>query len=251
VSAQLPVYRNIQFERRGDSLMLRLHTDGGALKWGAAVGSIHWQLGDAFRHVARDESVRVVILTGTGDAFCSEMNLAELPPSPDVSEWTRLVDEGRKLMLGLLDIEVPVIAAVNGPAHIHSQLPLLADIVLATTNAEFADLAHFVHGVVPGDGVHIVWPMLLGVNRARYFLMTGQRLTAQQACDLGVVAEVLPLDKLLSRAWDLAADLERKPPAALRNTRAALTHHIKKRMLEELDHGLALESVAALAYRRG
>jgi enoyl-CoA hydratase/carnithine racemase len=77
--------------------------------------------------------------------------------------------------------------------------------------------------------------------------MTGQRLTAQQACDLGVVAEVLPPDKLLARAWELAADLERKPPAALRNTRAALTHHIKKRLLEELDHGLVLEAVAALA----
>ena len=251
MSAQAPAYRNIHFERRGGSLMLRLHTDGGALKWGATVGSIHWQLGDAFRHLAQDDSIRVIILTGTGESFCSEMNLAELPASPGVSEWTRLVDEGRKLMMGLLDIEVPVIAAVNGPAHIHSQLPLLADIVLAATNAELADLAHFIHGVVPGDGVHVVWPMLLGVNRARYFLMTGQRLTAQQACDLGVVAEVLPPDKLLARAWELAADLERKPPAALRNTRAALTHHIKKRLLEELDHGLALEAVAVLASRPG
>jgi enoyl-CoA hydratase/carnithine racemase len=242
-------YRNIHFERRGGCLMLRLHTDGGALKWGATAGSIHGQLGEAFRQIARDESVRVLILTGTGESFCSEMNLAELPTSAGVNDWIRLAREGYDLMMKFLDIEVPVIAAVNGPAYIHSQLPLLADIVLASATAEFADLAHFVHGVVPGDGVHVVWPMLLGINRARHFLMTGQRLTAQRACDLGVVAEVLPAEKLLDRAWDLAADLERKPAAALRNTRLALTHPIKKRLLEELDHGLALESVAALSHR--
>jgi enoyl-CoA hydratase/carnithine racemase len=226
-----------------------LHTDGGALKWGAAAGSIHGQLGEAFQRVAQDDSIRVVILTGTGESFCSEMNMAELPASPGVSDWIRLAREGYDLMMKFLDIEVPVIAAVNGPAYIHSQLPLLADIVLASATAEFADLAHFVHGVVPGDGVHVVWPMLLGINRARHFLMTGQRLTAQRACDLGVVAEVLASERLLDRAWELAADLERKPPATLRNTRLALTHPIKKRLLEELDHGLALESVAALSKR--
>jgi enoyl-CoA hydratase/carnithine racemase len=242
-------YRNIHFERRGRCLMLRLHTDGGPLKWGATAGSIHGQLGEAFQQVAHDRSVHVVILTGTGETFCSEMNLAELPTSPGISDWIRLAREGYELMMKFLDIEVPVIAAVNGPAYIHSQLPLLADIVLASASAEFADLAHFVHGVVPGDGVHVVWPMLLGVNRARHFLMTGQRLTAQRACDLGVVAEVLPPEKLLDRAWELAAELEGKPTTTLRNTRLALAHPIKKRLLEELDHGLALESVAALSLR--
>jgi enoyl-CoA hydratase/carnithine racemase len=242
-------YRNIRFERRGGCLMMQLHTDGGALKWGANPGSIHGQLGAAFQQISRDDSVRALVFTGTGESFCAEMNFAELPGSPDISDWIRLAREGYDLMMKFLDVEVPVIAAVNGPAFIHSQLPLLADIVLASTTAEFADLAHLVHGVVPGDGVHVVWPMLLGINRARHFLMTGQRLTAQRACELGVVAEVLPLEKLVDRAWELAADLERKPAVALRNTRLALTHPIKKRLLEELDHGLALESVAILSQR--
>jgi enoyl-CoA hydratase/carnithine racemase len=106
--------------------------------------------------------------------------------------------------------------------------------VLASTNAEFADLTHFVYGVVPGDSVQVVWPMLLGINRARYFLMTGQKLSAQDALQLGVVSEILQPDQLLARAWELAADLGRKPVAALRGTRLALTQHLKKRLLEEL-----------------
>lgn len=242
-------YRNIHFERRGGSLLMRLHTDEGPLKWGANEGSIHGQLGHAFYDVAHDATVRAVILTGTGASFCAEMNLNELPASVGVADWSRLMREGRDLLMNLLDIEVPVIGAVNGPAYIHSQLPVLSDIVLASSTAEFADLAHFVHGVVPGDSVQVIWPMLLGINRARYFLMTGQKLSAQDALQLGVVSEILRPEQLLARAWELAADLEKKPAAALRGTRLALTQHLKKRLLEELGHGLALEGLGAIAHR--
>src|SRR5271154_2378447 len=135
-------------ERSAGVLEMTLHTNGAALKWGAMSGSVHEQLGEAFFAVARDADTRVVILTGAGDAFCAEMNLAELPPT-DSHEWSRLMREGRDLVMQFRDIEVPVIAAFNGPAYIHAQLAVLADIVLAAETAEFADLAHFVHGVVP------------------------------------------------------------------------------------------------------
>jgi enoyl-CoA hydratase/carnithine racemase len=100
----------------------------------------------------------------------------------------------------LLEIEVPVISAVNGPAWRHSEIPLLCDIVLAADTAQFQDSAHFPSDVVPGDGMHIVYPLLLGMNRGRYFLLTGQTLNAQKALELGLVAEVHPPDKLLGRA---------------------------------------------------
>ena len=139
-----------------------------------------------------------------------------------------------------------MISAINGPVHIHAQLPVLADIVLAAESAEFADGAHFSYGVVPGDSVHVVWPMLLGVNRARYFLLTGQRISAREALTLGVVNEVLKSERLRERAWELAADLEKKSAVVLRNTRTALTQEIKQRMLAELGHGLALEGLTIL-----
>jgi enoyl-CoA hydratase/carnithine racemase len=239
-------FRNVQMTRSGGVLELKLHSDGAPLQWGAMSGSVHEQLGEAFFAVAHDADTRVVILTGAGDAFCTDMNLDELPTT-DSREWSRLMREGRSLVMQLLDIEVPVIAAVNGPAHVHAQLPVLADIVLAAETAEFADLAHFVHGVVPGDSAQVVWPALLGANRGRYFLLTGQRLSAREALALGVVSEVLPADRLMARARELAGQLAQKPPITLRNTRLAFTHPWKRRMLEELGPGLALEGLSILA----
>ena len=240
-------FRNIRFERRNGILQVNLHTDGGPLQWGALQDSVHAQLGRAFYEIGRDPDNRVMILTGTGDSFCTAMNLQEMPQAVNADEWYRITREGKDLLVSLLDIEFPVIGAVNGPAHIHAQLPVLSDVVLAAEHAEFADLAHFVHGVVPGDSAHIVWPMLLGANRGRYFLMTGQKISAREALSLGIVAEVLPAAQLLARAWSLAEEWVRKPVSTLRYTRIALTQPIKRRMLDELGYGLAMEGLGITA----
>ena len=108
---------------------------------------------------------------------------------------------------------------------------------------------HFAYGVVPGDGVHVVWPMLLGPNRARHFLLTGRAIGAQEAQTLGVVAEVLPAAKLQERAWELGAAFEHKPLLALRNTRLALTRRIRRELNDELELGLALEGLGLLSLR--
>ena len=84
---------------------------------------------------------------------------------------------------------------------------MLCDIVLASETAEFQDSAHFPTGLVPGDGMHIIYPLLLGPNRGRYFLLTGQIIAARQAHELGLVGEVLPKDRVLARAWELAEQL--------------------------------------------
>ncbi|MEX3947976.1 enoyl-CoA hydratase/isomerase family protein [Paraburkholderia sp. EG287B] len=244
-------FANIEFERRDGVLQVRLHTDGGPLKWGALDGSIHSQLGEAFYQIARDLENRVVILTGTGNAFCDAMNYAELPAEPLAQIWPRLQREGQDLLMQLLDIPVPVIGAINGPAHIHAELLVLSDIVLASSHAEISDQAHFVHGVVPADGVQIVWPMLVGHNRARHFLLTGERMTAQRAWELGVVGEVLAQEALLERAWEIARGLAAKPIETLRYTRAVFAQPFKRRMVDELGYGLALEGLAGIAAQSG
>jgi len=235
-------YRNIAFERRDSILQITLHTDGGPLKWGAIKGSIHDQLGEAFYHVGRDTQNEVVIITGTGNVFCTEFNMDELPmDAVNHDAWYRILREGKDLLMNLLDIDVPVIGAVNGPAHVHAELVALSDIVLATEHASFADLAHFPGSTVPGDGVHVVWPMLLGPNRGRYFLMMGEQIPAAEAKAIGIVGEVLPKDRLLPRAWEVARMLRQKPLRVLRNTRLALTQRLKKNLLDELGYGLMLE----------
>ena len=108
------------------------------------------------------------------------------------------------------------------------------------------DSGHFYNGMVPGDGVHFVFPLLLGLNRARYFLLTGQTIDAAQALDLGLVNEIHPRDDLLSRAWELAEKLIGQNPVVLRYTRMLLTHELKKTSLDLLGYGLALEGLGVV-----
>jgi len=97
--------------------------------------------------------------------------------------------------------------------------------------------------------VHVVWPLVLGANRGRYFLLTGQKLSAAEALTLGVVSEIVSRDKLLTRAWELAEQIAKRPRLASRYARVALTQPIKRAMLDNLGYGLALEGLAMSAPR--
>jgi len=137
-----------------------------------------------------------------------------------------------------------VIGVANGPAFVHPELLTMSDIVIASERAAFADRQHLILGYVPGDGAHVWWDMLLGPNRARHFLLTGSEIDAQEAKRLGVVAEVVPHDQALERAWELARELVTQPRFRLRYSRIVLTQNIKRRMLDDLEYGLALEFTA-------
>jgi enoyl-CoA hydratase/carnithine racemase len=235
-------YRHVAMRREAGVLELRLHSDGGPLVWGS---SPHSELGHCFADVGSDPDNRLIVLTGTGENFIAELDsswVGEMTPAL----WDEIYRNGKRLLMNLLEIEVPMIAAVNGPATVHAELALLCDIVLAADTACFKDAPHFRFGTVPGDGVHVVWPLLLGMNRARHFLLTGRRLSAKEALDLGVIAEILPPDALMERAHALAMELLQQPDITLRYTRVAMTQQIKRLMLDQLGYGLALEGLGAM-----
>jgi enoyl-CoA hydratase/carnithine racemase len=204
-----------------------------------------------FKCIAADRENRVVIMTGLGDEWSGpparwEARVHQTRPTPE--EWDNIIYFGRQLEMNMLEIEVPVVFALNGPPHHHAQLPLLADIILASENVIFGDVGHFPEvGLVPGDGVNVVFSALLGPNRARYMHLMGEEIDARKALELGLVGEVLPQEKVLERAWQIARKLAEKNDLVLRYTRLVFTQPLKERLLRYQGLGLALEGLAATA----
>lgn len=236
-------YSHVDFERNDGVLEMQLHSDGDDLVWGFGP---HEELGYCFADVGADPENEVIILTGTGETFIDKEELGG--GEVEAEAWGHVMEDAKRLLMNLLNIPAPIIAAVNGPATIHAELAVLSDIVLASEDTVFRDAPHFPDGLVPGDGVQIVWPMLLGLNRGRYFLLTGEELSATEAQNLGVVNEIMPRDELMSRAHELAEQIQSRPALTVRLTREAVLRQIKRRMQEDLGYGLALEGLGAVNY---
>ena len=251
-------YESFRLEKSDDKILLfQIHTDGGEFVWN---WETHYSFGDVCADIAGDRDLSAVIFTGTGDTFMDHFGSGEptraLPVHHDLG--AERLDEigwaGSQRHLNLLDIQVPIIAAVNGPASVHAELPLMCDIVLASDDTYFQDAAHVPRGVAPGDGAHIVWPMVLGHNRARYFLLTGQKLSAHEALECGAISEVLPKEHLMDRAWELARYLAMRPPLTLRLTRSILVQEFKRAAVNDLTLGVYQELYGMrnfLSWRQG
>jgi enoyl-CoA hydratase/carnithine racemase len=222
-------------------LEVALHTDGGTLVFS---GHTHEQFVDLFHAIGSDPDNRVVILTGSGNAFMETIS----PEGFDFFTprgYDKIYREGRKVLMNVLDIEAPLIAAVNGPARLHTEFVLLADIILATPSTVFHDKPHFESGIVPGDGVHLLWQEVIGPIRGRYFILTRQELVAQTAKEWGAVNEIVAADKLLPRAREIAEGLAKLPSLTTKYTRIALTQKLRRIIDEGVTLGLALEGISA------
>src|SRR5580658_5132649 len=244
--AKFDTYKNAfphaKLTRTPDGVLeVMLHTNGDTVIFN---GYTHEEFPELFHQIGRDAENRVVILTGAGSAFMETIT----PDGFDFFSplgYDKIYREGKKVLMNLLDIEVPVIAAVNGPVRLHSEFILLADIVLATPSTVFQDKPHFDFGIVPGDGVNLLWPEVIGSVRGRYFLLTRQELRAEIAKEWGVVNEILSAKDLLDRARDIAEGLAKLPPLTSRYTRIALTQKLRRLVEEGVGYSLALEGISA------
>lgn len=228
-------------------LTVRLHYRGGPLTWTALA---HREFPRLLEALGSDDDNRVVILTGTGEAFIRTPDgYGDVYRSGAVSpsDWERGLGEATRMLYGMVDLDIPVIAAVNGPVTGHAELVLLCDVVLCTPDTYFQDLAHLPGGLVPGDGVQVLWPMVLGPVRGKQFLLTGQKIAADEALRLGVVGEVVPGSDLVDRARVIGGELARVDPLVLRHSRRLLQRPIRRALDADLIPGLGIEAYVSIS----
>ena len=244
-------FKNIALSRTDSGvLILRFHTDGGPATF---TGQLHTDLLRALFEIGEDRDNRVLVLTGIGDRFMTDLDVASFGDVTKPEQWDRTIAVGRRVIQRLVDLEMPIVAAVNGPAFVHSEYALLADIVVAADTTVFSDFPHLTVGVVPGDGILIAWEEAIGLNRTRYLTLTQGSFTAEQAERWGAVAEVLPLERVLPRATELAEQLAARPQMLSRYLAVTVRQRISRRMAEGTQLGMALEGLTAadLQYRNG
>lgn len=248
-------FPHIRMERSEEGILLmQLHDgEGGEFEWSF---DNHHEISYVWRDVGGDPENKLIILTGSGDAFLRREYLhagaIDRSGMEDAAnravEWIDAHGHGKRLEMDLMEIEQPMIAALNGPCSIHAEIPLLCDIVLAAEHTIIADAVHFEFGLVPGDGVQTIFPLLMGFNRARYFMLTGQQLSAQECLDLGMINEILPREDVLPRAYELARQILKAPPMTVRLFRPILMQQVKRLMLDSVSHGLLGEGLAWAAH---
>jgi enoyl-CoA hydratase/carnithine racemase len=242
-------YAFIKMERKNGILQMITHSKGDTLQWSYtdpdAYPGIYYELAEAWRDIGSDVENKVVIWTGAGNAFAGPAPSGQPSPPRSARGWERSNWKGRHMQGALLDIDVPIICAVNGPALKHADLCFLCDIILCADHSEFQD-GHMFCDTVPGDGAHVIYPAIMGPIRARYFLLLSEKISAQQALQMGIVNEVLPKEKLMARAWELAEVLAAKPALATRFARTLLIQELRRKMLDMQGYGLALEGLANL-----
>jgi enoyl-CoA hydratase/carnithine racemase len=241
-------YENFALERSSSGVLtLRFHTNGGPAVF---TGTTHHDFPRLIEEIAYDRDNAVVVLAGTGDRFMTEID------GPSLGDLTKPRDadvayaEGRRGIQYLVDLEIPIVAAVSGPVSVHSEYVLLADVIVASETTVFSDLPHLAFGIAPGDGLFVVWEEVLGLNRARHLEITQGAFTAQQALEWGAIAEVVPLPEVLPRAQAIAEAMTQQPQLTNRYMAVIFRQRISRRLAEGTALGMALESLTAanLAY---
>jgi enoyl-CoA hydratase len=219
-------YEKLLFERRGDGVLLI--TLNNPDKYNAADETMHGELARVWRDVSRDDETRVAVVTGAGKAFSAGGDLAMVQRmAGDHDRVTHMLSEMSDLVYNLVNCEKPVVSAINGVAvGVGLVVALLSDISVCAEDAKLGD-GHVKLGVAAGDHAAILWPLLAGMAKARYYLLTGEMLTGAEAERIGMVSKAVPRDEVLAEAMRIAAGLATGSQPAIRLTKRALANWLK------------------------
>ena len=239
--AGLPPFEALRVERRGALLEVAIAHPKSDLN--AVDALLHEELTALFRALRREREARAVVLTGTGRTFCAGGDLGWFPELRGLEKLEPLRSDAKQLIWDLLDVELPIVAALNGPAvGLGASIALLCDVIFMADTASIAD-PHVRVGIVAGDGGVAIWPLVLGPARAKQFLLTGDRVDAETAERWGLVNRVVPAAELMQEARAFAERLAAGAPLALRYTKLAINKWIKDVANVAFDASTALEIV--------
>ena len=206
-------------------------------------GELHRQFGALWAEIEGDTEVRAVVLTGNGRAFSAGGNLDDFELfRTDFAERRKTMRQARRLVDEMLNVHVPVVAAVNGPAvGLGATLMTLCDIVFMSEDTFVAD-PHVASALVAGDGGVVTWPAHVGLLRAKQYLLTGDRIPAAVAVAMGLANFAVPADEVVAQATAFAHRLAALPPQAVQDTKSLLNQILRSNAVQVLGMGLAAES---------
>lgn len=203
---------------------------------------LHWELSKIWLNIADDDEVRVAVITGAGRAFSAGGDFEVLNKlQSGFNAVTEVMKEARDIVHNMINCDKPIISAINGVAvGAGLAVALLADISIASENAKFTD-GHTRLGVAAGDHAAVIWPLLVGMAKAKYYLLTCDMLDAKEAERIGLVSLCVPPDQLMPKAMEVAKKLSTGAQSAIRWTKQSLNQWLRAAAHSSFDYSLALE----------
>src|SRR5216117_1700317 len=235
-------YQHLRFERRERGVVLVTINRPEVLN--ATNDRLHWELTQVWLTLDADETARVAVVTGAGRAFSAggDLDMVEAN-SRDPKRLARTVREASDLVYNMINTDKPIISAINGVAvGAGLVVALLADISIISETARFTD-GHTKLGVVAGDHAAILWPLLCGMAKAKYYLLTSDFIDGREAERIGLVSLCVPPDQLMAKAWDVADRLAQGSQPSIRWTKRALKNWLRQAG-PIFDQSLALEMLS-------
>jgi len=230
-------------DRREDGVVtVRMHCKGGPLIWSM---ELHDAIGKMWRMLGTDRETEMIIFTGTGNIWVTDFEAASWAPEGDDPAETRynhMFVDGRRMIITMIqDVEVPTLGVLSGSGG-HTELALMCDLAIAADDITVLD-PHMLPGTnnVPGDGIHSCFMELMPARFAAWYLMTGDKMSAQDLVRLGMVSEIVPREKLMDRAYEIADMLMAQNRIARRLTTQLVRRNWKKRIADDLDMAFGTE----------
>ncbi|MFN2615454.1 MAG: enoyl-CoA hydratase/isomerase family protein [Actinomycetota bacterium] len=233
------LFPSLKFERVEDAILRVVISKPGRLN--ATDAPMHRDLSLVWNEIDRDPAVRVAIVQGEGDAFSSGGDLdMVLEIATDFETRVRVLREARELVYNIINCSKPVVSAIRGPAvGAGLVVALLADVSIVARSARLID-GHTKLGVAAGDHAAIVWPLLCGIAKAKYYLLTCEPLSGEEAERIGLVSKVVDDERLDEETLRIARSLASGSQSALRFTKYALNNWLRAAG-PSFDASLALE----------